>query len=250
MSQAPIITLAGHVLNERFSITDLSRPLPPSRNEWQTIPGAHGDTFRARTMGPRKLSFTLWTHISQDSHADLQAEAALLASWLWPSSPGLLVLTISDEDGRVRLVVPDGDLNFDEYERRGAIRLSFVQPDPICDLGSAKTYTVPSGGSVTLVTGGTHPAKIAVAATSAVRNSTSLLWSLTFDSQDKLRIATGSSSGRAISIDCATRAVKLAGATHMVTLDSDWPELWPGTHTVTMDQGTGTATLTVQDRSI
>ena len=36
----------------------------------------------------------------------------------------------------------------------------------------------------------------------------------------------------------------------MITLDSDWPVLSPGPHTVRMDEGTGTATLTWQERSL
>lgn len=248
MTPAPTITLAGHVLNERFSITDLSRPLPSSRVDTEDVPGRHGVAYRTRTMGPRSVTFRLWSHSTD--HRRLVEDATTLAAWLWGAEAGLVELSIDDEAGRVRHVAPDGELPFDEYVERGNMLVTLIQPDPVCDIGDPKNATVPSGGSVTILVGGTHPPRLSISAPSAVRDTSSLVWGLRFDGDDVLRVLTGSDEARAVGIDCGARSVTLAGAVHLVTLESDWPELWPGTHVIEMDEGTGAAAITWQERSI
>lgn len=247
MAETPTITLAGHVLNDYFSITDLSRPLPPSRLDSLDVPGRHGSVLRGRTMGPRTVSFRLWAH--SRSHADMLEDMAQLASWLY-GTDGELTLTFSDEGGRVRRVVPDGELPYDEYEERGSVLLTLAQPDPVCDIGEPKTASLSSGGTKTITVGGTHPARLTIAATSAKRNATTGAWGVTVDSGDHIRVPLADSSTHAVTIDCGSRAATVDGATAMVTLDSDWPALTPGTHTIDMDLGTGAATLTWQERSV
>lgn len=248
MAETPTITLAGHVLNDYFSITDLSRPMPPSRIDVLDVPGRHGSVLRGRTMGPRKVSFRLWAHTSH--HSDMYEAMALLMSWLYGSDDGELALTFSDEGGRARLVVPDGELPYDEYEERGSVLLTFTQPDPICDVGEPKTASLSSGGTKTITVGGTYPVKLFIAATAAKRVSSTQTWGVVIDNDTYLHVHLDDANTHAVSIDCANREVTVDGATAMITLDSDWPELWPGSHTVEMDDGTGAATLTWQERSV
>ena len=242
---APTIILGGHVLNSRFRISELKRTLPASRVEVQTVPGRRGDVVMDRTMGGRVVSFRLWA-FSRD-HARLLRDATDLATWIFESDE--LALSISDEDGRVRVVVPDGELDFDEYEEHGSILVSLRQPDPYCDIGDERTAVVPSGGSTTMLVRHPYPS-IRVVATSAVRNSTSNVWGIRFDDGDFLHVPLPTSTAQSVEIDCARRMVKVAGSTSMVTLDSDWPSLVSGTHAVAMDQGTGAATIIWQERCL
>lgn len=245
--ETPTITLASHVLNDYFSITDLSRPLPPSRLDVLDVPGRHGSVVRGRTMGPRTISLRLWAHMRD--HSAMYEDMALLASWLYGST-NELTLTLSDENGRIRKVVPDGDLPYDEYMERGNVLLTLTQPDPVCDIGAARTASLSSGGTQSITIGGTHPAKLSISASAAKRNATAHVWSITFDSGDHVRVPLADGNGHAVVIDCGERSASVDGANAMVTLDSDWPELWPGTHTIDMDLGTGAATLTWQERSV
>jgi V/A-type H+-transporting ATPase subunit D len=51
-------------------------------------------------------------------------------------------------------------------------------------------------------------------------------------------------------VDVDLRTVKVAGNGTIVTLESNWPTLKTGEHTVTMSPGTGTATMTWQERNV
>ena len=113
--------------------------------------------------------------------------------------------------------------------------------------GDTVTKTVPSGGSLTFTVGGTYPTKPRITA-SASRDGSSQVWGLRLDSGDFLHVATGSASPRNIVLDCESRTLTIAGAVALPTLDSDWFELPPGTHTLTMDKGTGAATVTYRER--
>jgi hypothetical protein len=126
--------------------------------------------------------------------------------------------------------------------------VEFVCHDPVA-YGDEHSVTIPSGGSVEFEVGGTLPAVgIGVVAASAVRNSSSGVWGVRFDEGDFMHVALPSSSSRKVEIDADNRTVKVANATDMITLDSSWPKLEPGSHVARMDQGTGAATLTWIER--
>lgn len=131
----------------------------------------------------------------------------------------------------------------------GYFELQFTANDPV-RYGETKSVEVPSGGSVSFKVEGNQPALASIEASAAVRSGGSTVWGVRFDEQDFAHIATGSDSARAISIDGVSRTAKVAGATSMITLDSDWPVLTPGRHVARMDEGAGAATLTWQERSL
>lgn len=143
--------------------------------------------------------------------------------------------------------------DYDEGDREGGIgigafTLTFVASDPYRYSDSEMTTTIPSGGSATVTIGGSAAAKPKVSATSAVRDSSTELWGLVLDGGAHIRVKTGSASGRRVVVDCQGRTVTVSGSTSMLTLDSAWFEMGPGEHTVTMDKGTGSATMTWRER--
>jgi hypothetical protein len=113
--------------------------------------------------------------------------------------------------------------------------------------GAARTVTVPSGGSVEFNVGGTYKTMPRITA-NAARDSSSLVWGLRLDGGDFVHVATGSNAVKSVLIDCAERICTVAGAVALPTLDSDWLELEPGTHTLAMDNGTGAATVVFTER--
>lgn len=246
MSKAPIIILGGHVLNTRFRISNIKRTLPSSRVTVQTVPGGRGEVVADRTMGSRSVSFTLWAFSSD--HEKLVDDMANLTAWLF--SDVEMELSFSDEGGRVRRVVLDGDLDFDEYEEKGCVPITLKQPDPYCDVGEPNQSVVPSAGSTTLVLKHGMPPRIKVEASAAVRNSTSLVWGIRFDEGDFLHVKLATAGEHSVFIDCEERTVLVDGSVSMVTLDSDWPRLDAGVHTIRMDQGTGDASVTWQERCL
>ena len=247
MSAAPIIIIDGHTLNDTFRISDITRSLPERRVTRETIPGRHGDVVTDRSLGVRTVSFRLWAKSGAADHESLVATMADLVTWLL--APDSLTLTLSDEGGRAREVVVDGELNFEEYEEGGSLFVTLTQLDPFCAIGAPKTLSVPSGGSASMAVAYDLP-HIAIVATSAKRANSSLVWGLRFDDSTVLHVRLPDASTHRVEIDCEHRTAKVDGSTSMVTLDSDWPSLRAGTHSVRMDEGTGAATLTWQERCL
>lgn len=155
-------------------------------------------------------------------------------------------LVLPDSPSWYYLAVPSSGLSLERHIDGELFDLTFSLVDPVA-YGTERTVTVPSGGSVTFTVDGTSSAYPYITST-ATRNSTSLVWGLSLDSTEHVHIETGSSSSRSIVLDCLNRTLTVAGAAKIPTLDSDWLELSPGSHTLTMDNGTGSATVKYRER--
>ena len=247
MSKAPNIYVGGHLLNERFLISGLKRTFPESRLTHDDIPGMRGTYVKERTMGTRSVTITLSSISPSRDHGRMLEDISALATWLFESD--MLDLSISDEDGRLRKVVLDGGLDYNEYEERGSVTIKLLQPDPLCIVGSPQTVQVPSGGSAAFSILHSYPI-VSISAESVVRDSTTELWGVRFDGGACLYVRLLTSGQSRVSIDCENRSVFVNGAVSMVTLGSDWPDLAPGEHVVEMDRGSGVAKLTWRERCI
>ena len=220
--------------------------MPTVRASTIEVPGRDGQVLTGLTLEPRTI--TLECRCFCPSWHDMDELRYQLAG-LFAKKRGLQVST-RNHPGEYYVAhlesITEGDR---EANGIGYLELSLVADDPI-RYGQTRTATVPSGGSVSITVGGTMPALLSVSAAQAFRNSTTLVWGIKFDNADFLHVDTGSSLTRSVAIDCEKRSAKVSGQTTMVTLDSNWPRLTPGTHTVANDQGTGSAVLTWQERSV
>jgi predicted phage tail component-like protein len=180
-----------------------------------------------------------FTILVEGDAATRRQKLSTLGMWLDVDGPRKLVLPDTPE--RYYMAVPEGgiDLRRAIAAEYGQLVFTIVEP---AAYGAEKSVTVPSGGSVSFVVGGTYPTRPTVTA-SAVRNSSSQVWGLRLDEGDFVHIATGSASARAIVLDNAARTLSVAGSAAIPTLDSDWLEFAPGPHTLRMDNGTGAATV-------
>lgn len=220
---------------------------PATRAETMDIPGRDGTLLREITYEPRTI--TLECRLFEKRWDDFEKLRDFLVSNLLTYDEMELVVRTHPHEHYMAYLN-----SMTEGDRIGGtgigyLELEFIASDP-WRYGDVRSATIPSGGSTEVLVYGNLPAVASVSASAAVRSNGSTVWGVRFDEGDFVHIATGSSSARAVEIDGETRSAKVAGATSMITLDSNWPVLKPGKHTVRMDEGTGAATLTWQERSL
>lgn len=220
---------------------------PAARPETVDVPGRDGDMLRAVGYEPRQI--VLECRVFGKRWADFDRAIDEIAANAM--NHGTVGLSVRTHPGETYDAVLDSITQGDRVGGTGIgyMELSFTAHDPY-RRGRRRTATIPSGGSVQFHVGGTAPADVIVESSVAVRSSGSTVWGVRFDEGAFLHVPTGSSSARRVDIDCPARTVRVGNGTAMLTLDSDWPELLPGTHVARMDEGTGAATLIWVERSI
>lgn len=236
------LSFDGHDLESIFTCGDPEISILNATPDLRDVGGRHGSAFAGLTYGNSTVAFTI---AAIGTALERRNALSTLGSWLMVSEPKQLVLP--DTPDRYYLAVPSGPLELQRGIGSEIAKVTFTLTDPTA-YGETKTVSLPSASSIQINVNGTAPTYLNVLANSAVRNSSALVWGVKVDNQDFAHVATGSSSARKVEIYCADRVCKLQNAITLPTLDSDWLELEPGTHTVTMDYGTGAATLSWVER--
>ena len=220
--------------------------MPTVRASTIEVPGRDGQVLTGLTLEPRTITLECRC-FCETWHAYDQLKYQLAG--LFAKQKELHVST-RNHPGEYYVAhlesITEGDR---EANGIGYMEMTLVADDPV-RYGETKTATVPSAGSVTITVGGTMPASLSFGGGQCIRDGTTQVWGLKFDNADFLHVPTGSGTIKNVQVNCETRSVKVSGATKMVTLDSNWPKLTPGTHTVANDQGTGASTLTWIERSV
>ena len=219
--------------------------LPEVRAETTDVPGRRGSVLSGTTLAQRPI--TLECRAFRDSWQDFELLKDELAAVLHQGGPFAVYLRNHPDEYYIARFV-----SMTEGDRIGGtgigyLELNFMADDP-WRYGPMKSLSVGTT-DVTFYVEGSAPAAIEIATDAAVRNSTSEVWGLRFDDVDVVHVGIPVSTASSVSIDCDERTATVNGATAMVTLDSDWPILKPGIHTARVDQGTGSATVTWQERS-
>ena len=231
----------GHSFDELFYYGNPELVILSANAKYAQSENKNGAIFIGKTWANSQVSVA----IAVIGTADERRNAfSTLGMWLDVDEPKKLVLP--DTPDRYYMAVPNGSLDITRYCDSETASVTFDIVDPIA-YGREVTVTVPSGGSVTFNVGGTYKTKPRIES-SAVRNSTALVWSLKLDNADHIHVATGSADPTTVKIDCDERTCKVANQVSMITLDSDWLEFEPGSHTLAMDYGTGAATVTYSER--
>lgn len=233
----------GHDLGELFVCGDPDLSILNMQPSIKDVNGRNGAVFVGSQLGTSTVEFQI-TAIGANV-ADRRNAFSTLGMWLNVDEPKRLVLP--DTPDRYYLAVPDGELSLARHYDGEITKLSFTLVDPIA-YGREITLTVPSGGSVAFNVSGTYAAKPTIECGGAVRSSESLLWGLLLDSSDYIYIPTGTDNSIHVKADCDERSCYVGYTVGMITLDSDWLELTPGTHTLVMTNGTGAATVTYRER--
>lgn len=220
---------------------------PTARADTIDVPGRDGTVLRGITYEPRTI--TLECRLFERTWEDFETLRDVLVTYLMTHGEMQLILrTHPDEYYMAHFN------SMTEGDRVGGTGIGYLELEFTANspwrYGDVRSVTIPSGGSATFLVNGNLPATASVTSAAAYRDNSSTVWGVRFDEGNVAHIATGSSSARAVVIDGMTRSATIEGAVAMITLDSNWPELLPGSHTVRMDEGTGQATLTWQERSL
>lgn len=234
------VTFDGHTLNDLFYVGNVDVGLPEISNDFTDRTG-DGSIHRGMRLGGVTIVVPLVAKPRGMERA--RTSIAELMGWLDVDEPRKL--SLSADDGLWRMAVPNA-VSMADAEWGDRLTVEFRQPDPAL-YGKSRSVTVPSGGSVTFHVGGTYPTKPTVSGT-VTRDGTTHLWGIRLDGGDFVRASVPTSSATAVAIDCDARTCAVGGATTIPTLDSDWLELKPGTHTLQNDQGTGACTVTWHER--
>lgn len=237
-----IVVFDGHRLNDRFYVGRIERGYADYVPSLADTTG-DGSVVTGMQVGTSTVSVLL---VAKDEPGRSTRETiSNLLSWLDVDGPRWLEL--SGDDGLRRLVVPSGAPVPYDVDREDGLTVTFEQVDPALH-GARRTATVPSAGSATITVGGDYPALPTITAQAAVRNATSGTWALAFDGDLVVEVELPDALQTAITVDCAARTVTVDGEVAMITLESDWPTLAAGPHTVAMTRGTGAAALAWTER--
>ena len=235
------VTFDGHDLTELFLVTDVSRPWP-SLSASTTDNPAGGSFLTGLRREAAEVSVTLYAF---GSTSERREAARALASWLDVNGPR--ELAFGDDGGLCYMAVPSGTDAPKSYMDAESVSVTFLVPEPVM-LGDEVSVIVPSGATMGVGVGGTAPARPTIAATGAVRDSSTGLWGVRdAGSGSFVRVSIPTASASSVVIDCERRTATVNGESALVTLDSDWLELAPGAHALAVD-GTGAAALTWRER--
>ena len=237
----------GVRLEDRYLVTDITRPAPGMSVETAEVPGRPGAAFKGSSLNVGHVGLTLWPHWMGAS--ELRAAVREIAALFHVEEPARL--EFGDDNGLYYLASQDGEIEVREYSDAFSVRVELVTPSPLM-YGAERTVTVPSGGSVSFLVGGTYPATTLIKAPGAVRDSGGL-WGVRLDDGDFARVEVPTASATPVVIDgrelmLGGHAVTVGGASRLMTMDSDWLELAPGHHTLANDVGTGACEVTWVER--
>lgn len=242
-------TICGDIVLEDMDIVveRVHDDPPAARADTVDVPGRDGTVLREITYEPRNI--TLECRVFGKRWEDFETIRDSLVTNLM--SRGELRLSLRTHPGEYYMAYLASITEGDRVGGTGIgyLELAFVATDPL-RYGTVRTAEVPSGGSVTVLVGGNQPAPVSVSSENAVRSSGSLVWGIRADEVDFMHVPTGHQDGVKVTIDAADRSCTVINGTSMITLDSNWLVLAPGRHEVRMDEGTGAATLTWQERSL
>ena len=216
--------------------------LPATTPDLRYAAGRDGACLAGNTLQPLQIKVKARLATDTIDEREIQRLWAVAAAGLRTDEPKPLSLT--EGIYRMAVLADESPLEFRTYS--ATAELTFLCPDPIA-YGVERTITVPSGGSATFNVGGSYPTRPRISA-DAVRDSSSQVWGLRLDDRDYIHVATGNAAARPVDIDCEARTCVVNSAAAIPTLDSDWLEFAPGTHTLVMDKGTGAATVTYTER--
>lgn len=229
-------TFDGHDLAEWFGIEyHMQRGLPTWEPTLVDVPG-RGVLFGGTRALPATITMQLVA--LADTRDERQEAMRLLAGWLAVDEPKKLWL--GDEGGRYRYAVPTDEAAIEPYLNADSVEVTFTCPDPLLH-GQRQSVTVPSGGSVSILVDGTAPAEPTV--TASATGGSGGAWALVTEDGGGIYASIPSGTTRAVAADVATRTLTVGGSVAMLNAAYDWPTLTPGTHTLTMSQGTGACTV-------
>lgn len=238
------VTFAGNVLSLYFDVSwEIERRLPTWEPALITVPSSDVAIFGGTQALPLEISMTLITidGYDRDSRQILIRELSRILAVDQPR-----MLKLDDEHGLYRMALPQGEIEVEPLLNADVVRVTFVCPDPRL-FGSTYTRSIGTSAVSVSIGGSAYPTEVVVTATATPNSSGT--WRLTDSTTGEYLEITGMQTGRShsVSIDCSARSVSVDGVVTMLTPESDWLTLKPGTHSMRVTTGSGTATLSFRE---
>lgn len=237
------VTFDGFELTAAYRVSDLRTSLLPQSLGSVDVPGRDGSLYTGSRLSSRTITLTLTTMAK--SVEERQDAARELAAALAVDEPKPLAISI--DGGLYWLAMPTSTADGERFLNATRFEVEFTAFDPVM-YGVERTVTVPSGGSVSFLVGGTYPTMPVVSAPSAKNDSATGNWQLWLDDTDHLvaTIPAGVSTAPVVA-DCAARTLRVNDSLALLVPSADWLVLTPGEHELEM-VGTGAATVTYVER--
>lgn len=232
------VVFGGVDLSERFICLVKSRPMPSVDAKLEHVSGSDNYIAMGATFLPEPIVVRLVAPSA--GRRERRRLARWLGGTLYRREPARL--SMSSDDGMYCMAVVADRPDLNELVVGGTVDVKF-QPMHAALYGETHSATVPSGGSVAIVVGGTYPTMPRISAASA----TGTTWGVRVDGASYLHVPK-SSAAQSVEADCEHRVCLVGGLVTLPTLDSDWLELEPGAHTIANDVGSGAATVTWTER--
>ena len=230
----------GHDFGELFAYGDPTINILASTVGYAESSSRNGSTVTGRRWGSSSVSLRLGVH---GSALKRRNAFSMLGAWLDVDEPKKLVLP--DTPDRYYMAIPDGGVELTRGIRGEIGTLAFTITDPIA-YGEEKAVTVPSGGSVTFVVGGTYPTLPRLSG--RVTPNSTKTWGVRLDEGDFFHIDSASTAAFDLTADFGKRTSTINAALALPTLSSTWFELSPGEHTLRNDVGSGAVTVAYDER--
>lgn len=231
----------GHDLSTLLICGDPDISILDAQPKYTNSDNRNGSFVTGGKYGNASVSFAIAVLGNARERRD---KLSTLGAWLDVDEPKPLILP--DTPDRYYLAVPDGALDLNRGFGGDISKLSFSITEPIA-YGREKSFFVTAGTSKSYSIGGTAATRPYITA-SALRNNSAGVWGMMLDSNTYLQIPLANDNYHDVIIDCENRTAYVDGIVTLPTLSSDWFELTPGAHILSVHQGTGGATLTYRER--
>ena len=232
----------GYELTSLCRVSNLREPLLTRRVDTIDVPGRDGSLLTGVSLGERSQTVTI--SLMGRNIEERRAAGRTLAKILAVKDARPFALSI--DRGLYHMAIPIADTdgliagNATQYD------VTFRCLDPVA-YGEERTVTVPSGGSVSFLVGGSYPT-MPMVSVAAAANAANGYWRLSLDDGEYLqtKIPSGVSTAP-VEFDCAGRVLKVSGDVKMLYKLANWLVLEPGRHTLTMT-GSGDAVVKFVER--
>ena len=234
------VTIGTNRLNDLFYVSEIDVGVPEFvPNLIDRIDGG------AYVNGMRVGTADITMRLVVLPNVDVRRAVSTLLSWLDVGTPQWMA--ISRDGGKRRRVVATGAPTIEDTEYEDVVVVELLQVDPYL-YGDSRSVTVTSTYATTITVGGDAPTCPSIVSTNATRRASDDLWGVIVDGSTSALVKLPQPQQTAVSIDCDAHTATVGNDTAALTLDSDWPELAPGNHTLVIGAGGGTATVTWVER--
>lgn len=233
----------GIRLSDYFDIIDVKRPNAAVASETMAVSGRDGLVLTGSSLGTVTISVIIMLRDSEVSGRRARMrEVQVLLNTKEPAP-----LEFSEDEGLYYMAKLDGEMPVREHVRSGGIEVNFTAFDPIL-YGRRRSVTVPSGGSVTFIVGGSYKTRPRISGSVKGANQTGNLWGIRLDDRYSMRIPMGGTATKPLDIDCKDRICRVNSVITLPTMQSDWFALEAGQHVIENDMGSGAVTVTWNER--